>query len=50
MNQPAPSISNIVIIPKTDGSPRMTLDSHSVSKLISYCALGKCGDNDSNTR
>ena len=34
INQPALSVSNIVITPKADGSLRMTLDAHNISKAI----------------
>ena len=34
INQPAPWVSNIVIMPKADGSHRMKLDAHNVNKVI----------------
>ena len=34
INQPAPWVSDIVIMPKADGSLRMTFDTHNVNKAI----------------
>ena len=34
MNQPAPWVSNIAIMPKADGSPRFTLEARNINKAI----------------